>query len=299
MQPTVVGIGELLWDLLPGGRRLGGAPVNFAYHCGQLGARAVPVSRIGRDAAGRAIRRRVAELGLQTAYLQRDPLRPTGTVKVQVGPDGRPSYEICEGVAWDHLRFEERLRRLAARADAVCFGSLAQRSPNSRAAIRKFLELCHPAALRIFDVNLRQHYYSREVIEASLRAANVLKISDEELPVLARLLRLRGSPTAQLRRLRERYGLRLVAYTRGRNGSLLVSAGAVAEHPGYAARVVDTVGAGDAFAAALCMGLLAGWPLPEIGRAANRLAAFVCRRAGATPALPAGWRGRFQRASSL
>lgn len=283
---TVVGIGELLWDVFPQWRRMGGAPVNFACHCRQLGARGIPVSCIGADRAGRDLVGAVAALGLDVEYLQVNPETPTGTVKVDLDAIGKPLYRIKEGVAWDYIRLNDALCRLAPAVDAVCFGTLAQRGELSRATIQGFVGMCPAAALKIFDVNFRQAFYAQPLIEASLQLANVLKISDEELPVLAAMLDLSGRVPDQLRALLRRFALRLIAYTRGAEGSLLLTADAVVDHPGYKPRAIDTVGAGDSYSAALCMGLLRQWPLDEVIDHASRVSAFVCEQPGATPILP-------------
>ncbi len=286
MSFTVVGIGELLWDVFPGRRRMGGAPVNFACHCRQLGARGIPVSCIGADENGRAIEAAVAELGLEVGFLQVHPTAPTGTVNVVLDQMGKPVYEICEGVAWDFIRLDESLRRLASSVDAVCFGSLAQRWETSRETIRRFVWMCPERALKIFDVNLRQSFYSKPLIEASLGLANALKVSDEELPVLAELFELKGTALDQIRELIHRYSLRLVAYTRGADGSMLVTADSMVDYAGCKPNAIDTVGAGDSYTAALCMGVLSGHSLSDVILHASRVAAFVCEQPGATPVLP-------------
>ena len=283
--PVVVGIGEILWDVFPEGKKLGGAPLNFSHHCGQLGASAHPVSALGADAEGAEIRQILASKNLPDAHVQTDTAHPTGRVNVTL-QNGKPTYEILAEVAWDYIRFEQNLRNLASRADAVCFGSLAQRSPVSRATIQAFLEAMRPEALRIFDVNLRQNFYSKEILETSLRYANIFKLSDEELPTLAGFFDLTGQVSTQLQRLREMFDLRLVAYTRGGEGSLLITANDTSDHPGISTEVNDTVGAGDSFTATLCMGLLQNLPLAGINQRACQVAAFVCSQSGATPSLP-------------
>jgi len=283
--PIVVGIGEMLWDVFPEGKKLGGAPLNFSHHCGQLGASAHPVSAVGADADGAEIRQILASKNLPDANVQTDTAHPTGRVNITL-QNGKPTYEILAEVAWDYIRFDQNLRDLASRADAVCFGSLAQRSPVSRATIQAFLEAMRPEALRIFDVNLRQNFYSREILETSLRHANIFKLSDEELPTLAGFFDLSGEVLEQLQALRQMFDLRLVAYTRGGEGSLLVTANETSDHPGFPTEVIDTVGAGDSFTAALCMGLLQNLPLAEINRHACQVASFVCSQSGATPQLP-------------
>jgi fructokinase len=283
----VVGIGEVLWDVFPEGKRLGGAPVNFACHCNQLGATGLPVSCLGRDALGMEIRAVLNAMGVDQTYVADDAEHPTGTVQVTLDAAGKPSYEICEGVAWDVIPFSDELAALAAKTDAVCFGSLAQRAPVSAATIHAFLSAMRPDAVKIFDVNLRQAFFTQAAIEASLRHANVLKLSDEELPVLAEMFDVSGTVPEQLEALRNQWDLRLVAYTRGAEGSLLLAASDCDEHGGHPAHVVDSVGAGDSFTAALCMGLLRERPIDAINDHANRVAAYVCSQQGATPELPA------------
>ena len=287
MSFTVVGIGELLWDVFSEWRRMGGAPVNFAFHCRQLGARGIPVSCLGEDPPGRDILRAVSDLGLETDFLQRHPQAPTGTVKVVLDAQGKPHYEIKEHVAWDFIQRNDALRRLAPAVDAVCFGSLAQREAVSRATIQSFVAGCPAGALKIFDVNLRQAFYSKTSIEDSLKLANVLKVSDEELPVLAALFGLEAGPAKrQIRQLIARFELKLVAYTRGGDGSMLVMSGSEVDHPGCKTKAIDTVGAGDSYTAALCMGLLRQRPLEDVIRHASQVSAFVCEQPGATPRLP-------------
>jgi fructokinase len=282
----VLGIGEVLWDLLPAGAQLGGAPANFACHSRALGADAAIVTRVGRDARGREIRERLAGLGLPAGLVQVDELAPTGTVTVELDDAGVPRFTIHEGVAWDGLLATQEAVDVAYDADAVCFGSLAQRREPACGSIRRLVAATRPNALRIFDVNLRQHFHSRETVDESLRLANVLKLNDGELPVLASAYDLGGSVDEQLDALAMRFGLRLVALTRGDRGSRLRGPGGSSDHPGVEVAVRDTVGAGDAFTAALAMGLLLGWPLDETNARANEVAAFVCSCAGAAPALP-------------
>jgi len=283
---TVAGIGELLWDVFPEHKRLGGAPANFAFHCYQLGAKAYPVSCVGADELGRRIRDELREIGVDASYVLESDTFPTGTVQVTLNDKGKPSYQIFENVAWDHIPFTRGLEALAAKLDAVCFGSLSQRSAVSRETIRSFVRHMPPEALKIFDVNLRQSFFSKEQVEGSLQLATILKVSDEELPVLAGYFGLRGDVMVQLNGLRERFDLKLVAYTRGPDGSLLVGSGEVDDAPGEEGLAVDSVGAGDSFTASLCMSVLKGWPLNKVNVFANRVAAFVCSRKGATPTLP-------------
>ncbi len=287
MSVSVVGLGEVLWDLLPGGRQLGGAPANFAYHAGALGAEAAVVSRVGRDADGRDLLDRLHALRLDLSGIEIDPVAPTSTVSVELGPDGQPRYVIHENVAWDRLEGAASAQAAVRRADVLCFGTLAQRDAGARRALRALLAGAAPVALRVFDINLRQHYHSADVIAASLAMAHVLKINDAELPVVAEQFSLRGDEPAQLAALAARFSLRAIAFTRGARGSLLYAAGTWSELAAAPVTVVDTVGAGDSFTAALALGLVAGWPLDVVHRRAAAIAAYVCTQAGGTPPLPA------------
>ena len=283
---TLIGLGEILWDLLPSGRQLGGAPANFAYHANALGARGTIISRVGQDANGADILTRLADLGLSVDLIQKDAEAPTGTVSVELSGDGQPRYIIHENVAWDRLSATKEALGTAAAADAICFGTLAQRSERSRAAIHELIAAAAPKAPRVLDVNLRQQFYSAEIIDRSLRAANVLKVNDAELPILAELCSIAGEQRAQLAELARRYDLRLVACTRGAHGSLLFSGGQWSEHPGVPTRVADTIGAGDSFTATMILGVLAGRALDAINDHANRVAAFVASQPGGMPPLP-------------
>ena len=297
---VVVGIGELLWDVFPDGRReLGGAVANLAYHASLLGDRGILASSVGRDANGDDLIGRLRALGVDGRYLQRDAEHPTGTVDVAL-TDGVPSYTIHEQVAFDHPRLDSGWRELAARTDAVTFGTLAQRTPAAAAVIGAFVAACPPHCVRLFDVNLRQHFWSAEVLDASLEAATAVKLNDEELPLAVGALGMpAGDEPAMLAALLERYRLHAACLTRGARGCLLAAAAAagtdaalptgaarIAEQPGISVPVADTVGAGDAFAAALLYHLLRGADLQRTAAAANRYAAFVATRRGATPAVP-------------
>jgi len=283
----VVGIGEVLWDMLPGGKQLGGASANFAYHAQMLGAEAWLVSRVGNDPLGREMLERLHAMQMPSDCVTVDSFAPTGTVSIALSPDGQPKFTIREHVAWDQISATDFTRGIVAQADAVCFGSLAQRNETSRAAIRSLMVSTRPDALRIFDVNIRQDYFSREIIETSLRLANIVKINDEELPVLTDFFDLRGSPAEKIAELSRRFELQMVALTCGARGSLFYSRGCYSESKGLPVNVVDTVGAGDSFTAVLTMGVLAGWDLDQINRRANEVAAYVVSQPGATPKLPA------------
>jgi fructokinase len=288
----ILAAGEILWDLLPSGRLLGGAPANFGYHAHALGAETRVVSRVGDDLLGREILDRLRASGLSTDGISVDAGAPTGTVSVELAADGQPRFIIHENVAWDRITADEASRAFAARADVVCFGSLAQRREPSRSSIRTLVAATPAAALRVFDINLRQQFYSSEVVESSLRLANVLKLNDQELPVLAAMFGLRGGVREQVAELAGRFDLQAVALTRGGHGSLLLAAGTWSDHPGLVVKVADTIGAGDAFTAALALGLLAGRPLDDINRHANEVAAYVCSQPGAMPAMPGEWKER-------
>jgi fructokinase len=282
---TVVGLGELLWDLFPAGKQLGGAPANFAYITSLLGDDGIPASRLGEDSLGAEAIRRLSDLGLSTEFIQQDADHPTGTVKVKVDSAGQPCFEIAESVAWDFFDWTPSWQALAQKTDAVCFGTLAQRSPRSRATMRNFLLGARSDAVRVCDVNLRQNFFTAEVVAESMKLATVVKLNHEELPRVMRLFELehRGEEDSA-RRLLSSYDLDLVCITRGTNGSLLVSADERVEHHGFKVKVADTVGAGDAFTAALVHGYLRGIPLAQINETANRVGAWVASQPGATPA---------------
>jgi fructokinase len=281
----VVGLGELLWDLFPEGKQLGGAPANFAYMTNLLGDTGVVASRVGEDALGREAIHRLDHLGLQTAWVQRDAAHPTGTVKVEVDPRGQPSFEIKQGVAWDHFAWTAEWKGLALKADAVCFGTLAQRCATSRDTIRAFLAAVRPTATRVFDVNLRQQFYSAQTVAESAKLADIIKVNHEELPVVAKMLELPFiyDDLRAAQWLREKFGTKLVCMTRGMHGSLLVGEGEVSDHLGYRVHVADTVGAGDAYTAALVHHYLRGASVATMNEAANRMGSWVASQTGATP----------------
>jgi fructokinase len=289
-RPVVVAIGEVLWDVYPDGAHLGGAPANFAGHAAALGAEAWIVSAVGADELGdRAVEQlRAQGGGARVDHIARDREHATGRVNVTLDAEKRPTFEIATDAAWDHIPWSDGLEQLAGRADAVCFGTLAQRSPGSRDTIARFLRATRPSALRMFDVNLRQHYHDRDTIERSLELASAVKLNEDELPVVASLCGIRAAGTpATLKALARQYGLRLAALTRGPDGAILVAGHEASSEPAPPVHVVDTVGAGDAFTAALVCDFLRGLPLAEVNRRANAVAAFVCSVAGATGRLPA------------
>lgn len=279
MKPFVVAIGELLWDLLPEGKQLGGAPGNVVHHVRELGGQGALISRVGKDALG-------VEAAERVGGLQRDDSAPTGTAQVSVDRDGQPKFELVADVAWDRIEADSASRALVARADAVCFGTLAQRQSTSRTSIRALLEACRPGGLRLLDINLRDPFWTEEVVLGSLERASALKINDAELDRCSSMLKLTGDPRARIDQLAKRYRLQLVALTRGYRGSLLYAQGRWSDHPGLKVAVRDAVGAGDAFTAALILGTLRGADLDAINRHANEVGAYVCTQPGATPRLP-------------
>lgn len=298
MPPEIIGVGELLWDMLPSGPQMGGAPANFACHAHALGADATVISRVGVGTAGAELVSRLKGAGVSTAGISFDLEHPTGRVDVNLGNDGQPAYIIQPNAAWDHLETSPEVFAMAERAAAICFGTLGQRSPAARSTIRCIVEATWHDTLRVFDANLRQEYFSEELIHQSLQLADVVKLNDEELQLISPMLGVTASSaTDQLQILLERYELRLIACTRGGKGSLLFDGSVMSEHPGLETQVVDTIGAGDSFTAALTMGLLKGWPLGQISDASNRIASFVCSRTGATPPMPAHLKNLFRQAA--
>ena len=290
----VLGLGEVLWDLLPSGAQLGGAPANFSCHAAALGANADLISQVGRDALGEEAIQRLRQRGLKLAGITVDPDRPTGTVAVTVDSDGHPSFKIAENSAWDGIQATVEAQKLASAAAAICFGSLGQRTQGGSAAIQQLVAAARPSALRVFDVNLRTPFYTEKVITQSLELANVLKLNETELPVLSVYYRLPGSPEKQLETLANRFELDVVALTLGAAGSKLWRDGVWTTEPARTVVVKDAVGAGDSFTAALVMGLLHQWETPALLAAASEISAFVCTQAGATPDLPTEFLERFQ-----
>lgn len=286
MCPTIVGLGEILWDFLPSGKQLGGAPANFAYCSHLLGNRGIVASRVGNDDLGGEIRLRLKSAELTDEYLQTDSFYPSGTVLVEIDAQGVPRYQITAPAAWDFMEWTRAWEELASSVDAVCFGSLAQRSENSRLTTLSFLDRTPPAALRVFDVNLRQNFFSAEIIRQSLRHANVVKLNEGEAAQLTQLLDYPGQEISFCKSLIRDFDLRLVCMTRGAKGSLICDRDSVHQHGGFQVAVQDTVGSGDAFTAGLVHGMLQQLSLADISDMANRMGAWVASQRGAMPQLP-------------
>jgi fructokinase len=294
MNFSVLGIGEVLWDLLPDGPQLGGAPANFACHARALGANASLITRIGEDELGRRILKRFEEIQMPLKTVQMDPLAPTGTASVTLNESGIPRFHFQQNVAWDRLALTPSLLEAVQNADAVCFGTLAQRDPVSRTTIQSLLAVAPTEAVRILDVNIRENFYSREIVERSLRLANVLKLNNDELKILAEMFSLDGAMRGQIAFLAEMFQLNVIALTFGERGSFIYAKGTWSEQVPAPAHIVDTVGAGDSFVAALVMGLLTKMPLEDLHSLANDVASFVCSQPGATPVLPEAFRKKCQ-----
>jgi fructokinase len=296
----ILGIGELLWDIVPDGMRLGGAPANFAVMAGRLGNHAAILSRIGRDDLGRQAIDRLDPMPVETGFIQVDPPHETGRVTVALA-DGEPHYTIHEPAAWDFLELTDEWIQLAARADAICFGSLAQRNEQARQTIQALAAEASASCIRVFDVNLRSPFYTAEVLEESLELATVVKMNDAEAPLVLDLLGLSiveapvtgqtmSTPeylrAAAERLLAEFPSLEMVAATRGNRGSLLATREEWDEHPGFPVKVADGIGAGDAFTAAITHYMLRGADLATLNEAGNRWGGWMASQSGAMPALP-------------
>mgnify|MGYP003370098843 FL=1 len=296
MNEIIVGMGEALWDCLPEGKKIGGAPANFAYHVSQFGFDSRVISAVGQDANGEEIldvfqQRKLKSVIEQVPY-------PTGTVQVTLDAVGVPQYEIKEGVAWDNIPFTDELRNLALRTRAVCFGSLAQRSVVSRNTINRFLDTMPDieGQLKIFDINLRQNFYTKEVLCESMQRCNILKINDEELVTISRIF---GYPGIDLQDkcwiLLAKYNLKMLILTCGTNGSYVFTPGEVSFQETPKVPVADTVGAGDSFTAAFTASILSGMSVPEAHKLAVEVSAYVCTQSGAMPELPAALKNRIVR----
>lgn len=287
----IMSFGEILWDMLPGGKKVGGAPANFAYHCRQLGGDVRILSRVGNDPLGEEILEYCTQRGLSTELIGRDDSAPTGTVDVHLGQDGQATYTINTSVAWDRIEADDRALAWARGTDVIAFGSLAARSEQNRSALQKLIDATGPETMRVLDLNLRDPFCEKPHLEFVLAHADILKLNDEELVRVTDLFELGSStPEEQAKVLRDRFRFRSVIVTCGADGSLLTTESEQVRAPGVRVQVVDTVGAGDSFTAAVVMGLLYEKPLEEIADRAGRLGAYVCTRSGGTPPIPAQWR---------
>ena len=291
MENKIVGLGEALWDVLPEGKKLGGAPANFAYHAGQFGLDTLAISAVGEDQLGDETLSALEEKGLK--YIMPRVPFPTGTVQVELDAQGVPAYEIREGVAWDNIPFTLEMEKVARSCKAVCWGSLAQRHEVSRNTIHRFLDATPPTCLKIFDINLRQTFYDEEVIRASLKRCNILKINDEELVTIGRLF---GYPGLDMSNkcwlILGKYNLDMLVLTCGVNGSYVFKPGAMTFIETPKVDVADTVGAGDSFTASFCAAILKGLSVSDAHQLAVETSAYVCTCNGAMPRIPTELTGR-------
>ena len=285
MKRLVVGLGEVLWDMLPEGRKIGGAPVNFAYHAGQFGIDTMAVSAIGNDKLGEDT---IAEMnGKHLNHIFPSVPYPTSSVQVSLDEKGVPAYDIKENVAWDNIPFTNEIESVARSCRAVCFGSLAQRNAVSCNTIRKFIESTPSGCIRIFDINLRQNFYTSNVIRDSLELCNILKINDEEIMLVSRMFNYDSSNIENVcRTIMEDFSLEMVILTCGTKGSYIFTKGGVSFMPTPKVNVADTVGAGDSFTGSFCAAILRGLPVAEAHKKAVEVSAYVCTQNGAMPEIP-------------
>lgn len=277
----VVGIGEIVWDMFPDGSVLGGAPLNFAFVAGELGCQPVIISAVGSDELAEQTLARIAEIGLDTSTVQRNEL-PTGRVLVTLDDKGIPQYEILENVSWDQIACSAAEKVLVADADAVCWGSLAQRSQVSGTSIPELLDAVRPECLKVFDINIRQHYYSREVFENSLMRTDVLKLNEDELPLVSEIFGIEGSDAEKIHALIERFNLKMIIYTAGAAFSEIYDkTGCLSHVDTPKVNVVDTVGAGDSFTAGFIASYLNGSTVRDAHERAVRISAYMCTQKGA------------------
>ena len=291
MKRYIVGLGEALWDVLPEGKKLGGAPANFAYHAGQFGLDTIAISALGEDALAEETIEALKEHQLN--YLMPRVPYPTGTVQVTLAEGGIPTYEIKEGVAWDNIPYTNEMADIAKSARAVCFGSLAQRNSVSRENIRKFLADTPADCLKICDINLRQQFYSKEVLEDSFKLCNILKINDEELVVVNRMFGYDGLDMRQTcEKMVQDYSLKMLVLTCGTNGSyVFTDDGLTSFQETPKVEVADTVGAGDSFTGSFCASIINGKPVQDAHKTAVAVSAFVCTQNGAMPVVPESLKG--------
>ncbi|MCK3684834.1 carbohydrate kinase [Maribellus sp. YY47] len=285
-KPILIGAGELLWDMLPGGKQLGGAPANFAWHASQLGGKGIVYSAVGTDEPGNEIVGFLDQKKMDTRFISRLELYPTGKVDVRLDASGVPEYTIQTDVAWDKIPLCDQRQEVIANASAFCFGALAQRDNVSFTTIQSLLDELPENCLKIFDINLRQHFYSKAVIELSLQKCDVLKLNEDELPVVAELFGMDGEEKAILEQLLTYFNIELIALTKGGAGSLILTKTERSWLESPKVNIADTVGAGDSFTAALAMGLLKKRLIKDVHQAAVEVSAYVCTQKGAMPQLP-------------
>ena len=287
MKNLIIGLGEALWDMLPEGKKLGGAPANFAYHAGQFGLDTVAISALGEDKLADETIEALEQNGLK--YLMPRVPYATGTVQVTLTGEGIPTYEIKENVAWDNIPFNDEIKAAAKNCRAVCFGSLAQRNIVSRETIQKFLDATPADCIKICDINLRQQFFSKEILEESFKRCNILKINDEELVVVTRMFGYQDLDDAKIcEKMVKEYNLQMLVLTCGTNGSHVFTAdGKHSFQPTPKVEVADTVGAGDSFTGSFCAAILNGKPVEEAHRIAVEVSAYVCTQNGAMPKYPA------------
>ena len=283
----IIGLGEILWDILPEGKELGGAPTNFAYYISKLGQIGIVASKVGNDSLGKEILGSMDKLNLNKKYIQIETNYPTGTVSVELNSNGQPDYTIHRNVAWDFLDFNDSWKHLAIEADVICFGILAQRSSKSKNTISEFLRSARPEAIKLLDINIRQNFYSKEVIEQSLKHSNILKLNTDELKIIRDLFTYSNNKNEidLCFEIINDFKLDLLCLTRGENGSLVLNKKEYYEHTGYKVSVSDTIGAGDAFTAAMIVKYMKGKTLREISDLANRLGSWVSSQSGPTAEL--------------
>jgi fructokinase len=281
--PYVIGIGEVLWDLFPDNRRVGGAPLNFAYFCGRLGARSAVISRVGKDEEGRALIEAIAQLGVETSLIQVDQEKPTGMVRVTVGPNGIPEFECPEDTAWDYIEATAEAMEAAKTADILGFGTLAQRKDPSWKTIHRLLAQAKPECLRVCDVNLRQQYYSPEFLTESFIQSDIVKLNEVELGIVKNVLKIGPSDDQAARHLVKTFDLTALVLTLGPHGAKAWSENDYAEQAGLVVRVRDTVGSGDAFVATFAMEIARGSSLANALYWANTAGAYLATQVGATP----------------
>ena len=287
MKNLIIGLGEALWDMLPEGKKLGGAPANFAYHAGQFGLDTVAISALGEDKLADETIEALEQNGLK--YLMPRVPYATGTVLVTLTGEGIPTYEIKENVAWDNIPFNDEIKAAAKNCRAVCFGSLAQRNIVSRQTIQQFLDATPEDCIKICDINLRQQFFSKEILEESFKRCNILKINDEELVVVTRMFGYQELDDAKIcEKMVKEYNLQMLVLTCGTNGSHVFTAdGKHSFQPTPKVEVADTVGAGDSFTGSFCAAILNGKPVEEAHRIAVEVSAYVCTQNGAMPKYPA------------